>query len=93
MVKGATKSGFEFEIDEKLMEDQELLDLIVDSESEDDSIKVKATRKLYTFILGDKGYERLKAHVREKNDGYCPVKEVTAEFLEIFNSVKELKNS
>lgn len=92
MIEGKTKSGFNFAIDERVTTDQRLLDLIVDSESDDASVKIKATRQLYVFLLGQKGYEDLKAHVMKKNDGYCPADVISAEFIEIMQSSKELKN-
>lgn len=92
MIEGKTKSGFNFAIDERVTTDQRLLDLIVDSESDDASVKIKATRQLYVFLLGQKGYEDLKTHVMKKNGGYCPADVISAEFIEIMQSSKELKN-
>ena len=93
MIDVKTKSGFKMSLDEKLLEDQDMLDLIVASESEDESEKLKATKELYEFILGDDGYKALKDHVRKNNDGYCPARVLSAEFLELLNSSKEIKNS
>lgn len=92
MLNGKTKSGFEFQIDERLINDQRLLRLIVKSESEDASEKVIATEKLYTFLLGEKGYDDLIEHVMKNNDGFCPADVIGKEFLEIMNSAKDLKN-
>lgn len=92
MYVGKTKTGYEYSIDERVANDQNLLDLIVDAESDDESVKMKATKELYIFLLGKKGYEALKDHVRSTNEGYCPVEAMTAEFLEIMASINELKN-
>lgn len=93
MLSGKTKSGFQFNIDERIVNDQRLLRLIVKAESEDASVKVQATEELYTFLLGEKGYDDLIKHVMKQNDGYCPANVFSSEFLEILNSAKELKNS
>lgn len=92
MLEGKTKSGFEFAVDERRVNDQTFLDLLIDGESDDASVKLKATRDLYVFLLGKEGYENLKEHVRQMNDGYCPSDIVSAEFLEIMSSAKDLKN-
>lgn len=60
MYVGKTKTGYEYSIDERVANDQNLLDLIVDAESDDESVKMKATKELYIFLLGKKGMRLLK---------------------------------
>ena len=51
---------------------------------------MKDVNALLTMVLGEKGFEDLKAHIRKKN-GYADVELVKAEFEEIVNATK-LKN-
>lgn len=43
------------------------------------------------MLLGEKGFEKLKKHVKEQNDGYCPVEILSKEFTEIVQSDNEIK--
>jgi len=93
MVKGKTESGFEFEFDERLVKDQDFLDAILDAnDSTDEMEKVSATRRLYLLVLGKKGYEALKNHIRKLNDGIAEADKVATEFGQILDAAKDLKN-
>lgn len=87
MIKGKTKSGFEFELDEDRLENYELLEAI--SEIEDNPLVIS---KVIRLLLGNEGTEDLKDHVR-RADGIVPVKALTNEITEIFQSQNETKNS
>jgi hypothetical protein len=87
MIKGKTKSGFEFELDEDRLENYELLEAI--SEIEDNPLVIS---KVIRLLLGNEGTESLKDHVR-RDDGIVPVKALTNEITEIFQSQNETKNS
>lgn len=92
MIKGKTKSGFSYEIDERVLTDWNLLDAIGLSESTDPSEQIRGVRNLVKLILGDKE-DALKKHIADKNDGFVPVEKVSALVAEIITSAKELKNS
>lgn len=92
-IEGTTKSGFEYSIDERTLNDQRLLDAIVDAESDDASVKIKATKDMYLLFFGLEQYQKLEKHVMDANEGYCPSPAVNAEFIEIMTSAKSAKNS
>ena len=61
-VQGKTKSGFEFEMDETVLDDMRILDMIVEM-SEGDIAKLSP---LVKRILGEEQRERLYEHLEEK---------------------------
>lgn len=88
MIKGKTKSGFAYSIDEENV-DQEFLDAL--SEAEDGNpLKVsKALRQL----LGDEQRKRLYDHLRNEK-GRVPIKDVMEAFTDIItNDGTGAKNS
>ena len=88
MLKGKTKSGFEFEIDEKLTDDMEMLEAI--AAVQDDELKMPA---LLTKLLGEEQKQALYDHDRNKK-GNVPIKKTMELFVEIMNAAgEETKNS
>ena len=80
MLRGKTESGFEFEIDEKVLDNMELLDAI--AEADDNPLLMSSVVKM---LLGDKQRKALYAHLR-KDDGRVPVEDVGKAIADIFNS-------
>lgn len=86
MLKGKTESGFEFEIDERLLDDYELVELL--AETEENPLVIS---KVLTKLLGDQK-KTLIEHVREE-DGVVPASKMMEELEEIFSSSNQTKNS
>ena len=86
MMQGKTTSGFEFEVDEKRLDDMELVEAI--AESDTNPIAIMRVIKL---LLGDEQKQRLYDHLRT-DDGRVPIKAATTAVVEIFNSAKPGKN-
>lgn len=86
MVKGATKSGFEFEIDTEAV-DMELLDMIGDM---DDNPALLG--KVLGKLLGKEQKARLYDHVRDEK-GHVPPAAVADALAEMFSAFKDGKNS
>ena len=87
MLKGKTKSGFEFEIDEKVADDMELLEAIAEAETQ--TYKFPQVLKK---ILGEEQKQKLYDHLRTKK-GNVPIEKAINEFIEIMNEAgKETKN-
>ena len=55
MLKGISASGFEFEIDEEVLDDWEMLELL----QEIDDGKIGKLAKAIVFLLGEEQYEKL----------------------------------
>lgn len=86
MLKGKTKTGFEFEIDSRVLDNYELLELL--SEVEENPLVVT---KVLSLLLGEKKQELID-HVREE-DGFVSSEKMMEEFEEIFKASDQVKNS
>lgn len=91
-MKGTTKSGFKFNIDERIVEDWRLIDAIAMAESDDPGEQIKGTRAVADLLLG-KEKESLIKFLQDKNDGFVPALAMTNTIAEIITTIRELKNS
>lgn len=90
MINGKTKSGFEFELEDDALNDMELLeDLAKIDEGGKESIV--GMPKVLVRLLGEDGKQRLYNHVRNEK-GRVTVDAVLAEFEDVLNASKTLKN-
>ena len=88
MITGKTQSGFEYQINDNIGDDYELLELMG---------KVKDGDQLAIFamidrILGPAQHKALKEHCRLE-DGHVSTTRMNSEIVEIFTNTKEVKNS
>lgn len=84
MIKGKTKSGFNYHIDENILQDYELLEAIAETEKNPIFIT-----KVVRMLLGD-DIDKLKEHVRDEN-GHVSIEKMNVEITEIFKAQKKLK--
>ena len=84
MLKGKTKTGFQYEFDEKILKNYELVELL--AEVDDDPLVLP---KIIKMLLGDR-VEELKDHVRDA-DGVVDIEKMLNEFQDIFSTQAELK--
>ena len=87
MIKGKTKSGFEYKISEETLNNYELLEVI--SEVDTNPLLLPKTIKL---LLGEEQAKKLKEHLRTES-GIVPADKLSDEVAEMFQSQKEIKNS
>ena len=88
MIKGKTKTGFEYELNEKVLNNYELVENI--AEIEENPLAITTIVKQ---LLGKDGTKRLKEHIRDEN-GIVTTDKMMKEIVDIFqNSGKETKNS
>lgn len=87
MLKGISESGFEFEIDEEVLDDWEMLELL----QEIDDGSVGKIAKAIVFLLGKEQYEKLKNFIKAR-DGKIKASVMIDEFTSIMNANKEVKN-
>ena len=85
-ITSKTKSGFEFEVDERLFEDYRLSDAIGMSTSDNPMDRIKSEYQLMMLVLGEEGKKKLFEHLAEDN-GFINKKRVTEEFAEIMTFV------
>ena len=78
-----TASGFEFEIEDGVLDNMELLDAI--AELEENPLKLTKVVKL---LLGDETKERLYDHVRN-DKGRVPAEALSTEVADIFKLLND----
>ena len=83
MIKGKTRSGFEFEVAEDIANDMELFEALCDWDAGD----AKAVVPVCRIVLGQQK-KALYDHLRT-GDGRVPVDKVSDEILEIFKALKD----
>ena len=88
MVKGKTKSGFEFEYDELKLDDMEFIEMVAGLEED-----ATLLPKLLNRVLGKEQKQKLYDHLREE-DGRVPTQAVSDAMEEMFNAAgDQTKNS
>lgn len=88
MIKGETKTGFKFEIEEEVLDDYELLETLVDADNGNNM----ALFSVIDMILGDEQKKALKEHLREIH-GRVPASAMIAEIMDIIEKSGSGKNS
>lgn len=81
-MKIQTKSGFVWDVNEKLVADWDFLDMLCDAESENETLRIKASRDAVRFLLGKDGAAALADHVKDES-GIKNSAKVFEEFKEI----------
>ncbi len=82
MIKGTTKTGFGFEVDETAVNDMEIIDAFVEIADGDPTPYNRVIKKLF-----DK--EQVKAlydHVRDEN-GRVPIDKIATEINDVFSAM------
>lgn len=86
MIQGKTKTGFNFKIEDAVLNDYELLEMF--AEVDENPLLVP---KLVKMILGEEQKNALIDHVRDEN-GVAAVDKIATELENILNSGAETKN-
>lgn len=92
-MKVTTKSGFKFEIDERVIEDYRMIEALKKADNTDDPGEMlNGTVEVVNLVFGaDKA--RLMEHIKGLNDGFVPTSAMREELDSVFARVKALKNS
>lgn len=88
MMKGKTSSGFQFEVDDKVLDDWELIEDLSES-SKNGYAEIRAAKRL----LSEKQYAALKEHVRDKETGRVSGRGMDKEIGEIVMAVANNKKN
>ena len=91
-VKVRTKSGYKTEINPRILEDWDFLEVITSADSENVHEALKGTVKLINMLFKD-GKDDYMNYLRKHNDGIADVDVIKADVLGIIEEVKALKNS
>ena len=84
MLKGKTKTGFEYEFDENLFKDYELVELL--AEVDDNPLVLP---QIFKKLIGDR-VKDLKDNVRDEN-GVVDIEKMVIEFEDIISTQATLK--
>lgn len=84
MLKGKTKTGFEYEFDENLFKDYELVELLAEVDG-----NPLVLPQIFKKLIGDR-VKDLKDHVRDEN-GVVDIEKMVAEFEDIISTQATLK--
>jgi len=88
MITGKTESGFEYKLDDEVLDDYELLETLCDIDNGNNSLITKVARQ----VLGENQLNALKEHLRN-DSGRVPASKMTEEITQIFKGAKTGKNS
>ena len=83
MKKGKLENGFEYEVNEDVLDDMELLDAM--AEAEEDPLKISVISKK---VLGTGQRKRLYDHLR-RQDGTVPVEDASQAIVDILMDLGE----
>ncbi len=94
MVKGKTKSGIKYQLNEKVKDDARVLYLLVQMQREEVSLedKGKYVFDLLELMFGKDGVPVFMNEVAAAHKGVCDVQSMLAELTEMFDALKA-KNS
>lgn len=88
-----TKSGFKLNLDKEVLDDWRIVEAIADADSEDNaSLRLKGIVTLAKMIFRDQK-KAYYTHVSESNGGRVPNSVIKEDVNDIFEQLKEAKNS
>lgn len=90
MIKGKTKSGFQFEYDERILTDWRFVSAVAKSTADNDVQKMLGITEIANLLVVD--MDALIEHLKKDNDGFAPSEKVMLELTEIMNASKSAKN-
>ena len=85
-MQGKTKSGFEYEIDDRILSDWRYTMALTKCQHPSDIKKLEGATEMVQLMFGDEGLEKFMAHIAELNDGFVPIDVVMDEVKSIFES-------
>ena len=87
-VKVKTNSGFECEIDTRIVKDWKFVKAIQKTTSDDPQVQMAGSYEVVHLFLGDTNENALIKHIESLNDGYCPMDVLDQEVKEMLESIK-----
>lgn len=87
MITGKTSTGFDYEVEDEILDDYELLELL----NEADNGKAGAMIDVVECVLGEEQVKALKNHIRNES-GRVSAKRMITEVMEILKSHGAGKN-
>lgn len=85
MIKGKTRTGFKYELDEARLDDYEIVEMLADFDNDPSVMS-----KLLSMLMGDDQVKALKEHLRGEN-GVVSFSGMMNEVIDIFQNDTEVK--
>lgn len=93
MITGKTSQGFEFKVNENVLNDWKFVKAIRRSESQDKGERFLGVTDIIVMLLGNEQADKLADYIAEKNDGTAPINIMYAYVVEILNICNEENES
>lgn len=84
-MQGETKSGFKYEIDDRVLKDWRFIEAITEADKGKGVAQLEGARKMIHLMFGE-DYDKFMDHISEQNEGFVPAEAVMAEVKEIFEN-------
>jgi hypothetical protein len=85
-MQGTTKSGYQFEIDDRILSDWRFTLALTKCQSKKNPLDgLEGIQEMAQLLFGDK-YAEFMEFIASKNDGYVPAEVVMSEIQDIFES-------
>ena len=92
-MKVTTKSGFECEINERILEDWRFVRAVAKSNSDDENNKIHGAVEIVSLLMGTNEEAFYKYLSSKDPDGIVSESAVTDDLVSIIDQIKALKNS
>ena len=89
MITGKTSQGFEFKVNEEVLNDWKFVKAIRRSESQDQGERFLGVTDIIVILLGENQADKLADYIAEHNGGTAPVNLMYNYAVEILNICKE----
>ena len=85
-MQGKTKTGFEFDIDDRILTDWRFTMALTKCQNGKGIDQLAGAQEMVSLMLGGDGLNRMMQHISDSHDGYVPAEAVMAEVQDIFES-------
>jgi hypothetical protein len=85
-MQGKTKSGFAYEIDDRILTDWRFTEAIAKCQHSEGMKQLEGAHEMVRLMFGADGFEKFMNHIASQNDGFIPAEVVMAEVQDIFES-------
>lgn len=84
-MQGTTKSGFAYEIDDRILTDWRFTLALTKCQKGENLKQLEGMQEMVSLMFGDK-LEDFMNHIAKQNDGYVPAEAIMADVQDIFES-------
>ena len=86
MIKGETKSGFQYEVDERILTDWNFMKALADAASKEGGRVLVGTVNAVFLLFGEDGEKKLCEHLKDAS-GHVDQEDILSELLEVMGDI------